>query len=101
MPELLKLWGLHMSNEAVHLLTGMMFHDPDQRMNMHQVLEHAWFCSSPPSKTSLRRVVEDKGMDMSSSPNSVFNFDDAYSNKKKNMIASWLYVYIYILVSCV
>eukprot|EP00938_MAST-03A_sp_MAST-3A-sp1_P000038 g38.t1 len=88
MPELLNLWGLHMSNEAVHLLTGMMFHDPDQRMNMHQVLEHAWFCSSPPSKTSLRRVVEDKGMDMSSSPNSVFNFDDAYSNKKKNMISS-------------
>ena len=85
MSELLKLWGLHISDEAVHLLTGMMFHNPDQRMNMHQVLEHAWFSSSSSSsKSSLRHVEgEVKISSISSSPSSVFNFDDVYSNKKK------------------
>ena len=88
--RLLKLWGLHISNEAVHLSTGMMFHNPDQRMNMHQVLEHAWFSSSsssssPPSKTSLwRRRTKEW---CASSPNSVFNFDDAYRTEEKHDVS--------------
>jgi serine/threonine protein kinase len=91
MQELLKLWSLRISNEAVHLLTGMMFHNPDQRMTIGQVLDHAWFSTSSKTstttttttaKSSIRRVEE--VVAISSSPNSVqFNFDDAYSQKKQ------------------
>lgn len=71
MKVLLKLWHVSLSDEVVNLLTGMLFHDPSSRMGLDAMEAHPWM-----NKRSRSRVVET----MSTSPDSVFNFGDAYAN---------------------
>lgn len=79
MKKLLELWRIRLSDHAINLLTGMLSHDPRQRMTMEKVFAHEWMQDDRLRFAGRMRhvaVEEEDKMDVSSSsPNSVFNFD--------------------------
>jgi len=105
MADLLQLWQQDISISAVELLTGMLAADPSKRLTMAQVLDHPWMVSSSidyaqeeqnashpmgicagQTLQSESRAHKSSGKCLvtnhSSSPCSVFSFDDAYRKHK-------------------
>lgn len=79
MKNLLKLWRISISDEAVHLLSGMLIHEPSCRMSVRQILDHPWT-----KRGNSEGVLSSSELTttISSSPSSVFNFDSAYTQQK-------------------
>jgi len=52
--KLLQLWGMEVSTSAVELLSGMLAHDPLDRLDLDEVIAHPWVS---PEGTSIEEQV--------------------------------------------
>lgn len=67
-----RFWKLHMkpkgsyqfTAEEKQLLEGMMAHDPMDRWELEQVLQHPWFSGPKPSKTEVRGMLHKRKIQM-------------------------------------